>query len=154
MTLNRTEAIEFDLHQLEPHSVTRNSKHEHLRIVLSGLVKLHIVDPATRKHAIPRLREGYTDIKKKRDNHFGSTSFVYPDTRDFTTTYHSADITALKAIYRELDVAEDQNYIIVLSYSSLKQLTRYNFENITTITKNSGLHHLSSNVPSSTKAYR
>ncbi|KAH7872332.1 uncharacterized protein C8R40DRAFT_1071822 [Lentinula edodes] len=117
MTLNRTEAIEFDLHQLEPHSVTRNSKHEHLRIVLSGLVKLHIVDPATRKHAIPRLREGYTDIKKKRDDHFGSTSFVYPDTRDFTTTYHSADITALKAIYRELDVAEDQNYIIVLSYS-------------------------------------
>ncbi|KAJ3880863.1 hypothetical protein F5051DRAFT_459086 [Lentinula edodes] len=117
MTLNRTEAIEFDLHQLEPHSVTRNSKHKHLRIVLSGLVKLHIVDPATRKHAIPRLREGYTDIKKKRDDHFGSTSFVYPDTRDFTTTYHSADITALKAIYRELDVAEDQNYIIVLSYS-------------------------------------
>ncbi|KAJ3917629.1 hypothetical protein F5877DRAFT_44306 [Lentinula edodes] len=142
MTLNRAEAIGFDLHQLEAPSVSGNSKHKYLRsgknqkyifiyhacsanaplhvfavFFPSGLVKLHIVDPATRRQAIPRLREGYTEIKKKRDEHFGSSSFVYPDTRDFTTTYHSTDITALKAISRELGVAEDQNYIIVLSSS-------------------------------------
>ncbi|KAJ3733842.1 hypothetical protein DFJ43DRAFT_1131175 [Lentinula guzmanii] len=143
MTLNRAEAIGFDLHQLETPISSGNSRHKYMRggrnqkyifiyhacsanaplhvfaiFFSSGPVKLHIVDPATRRQAIPRLRETYTELKKKRDDRFGQTSsFTYPDTREFTTTYHSTDITALKAISRELGVAEDQNQIVVLSSS-------------------------------------
>ncbi|KAE9408685.1 hypothetical protein BT96DRAFT_913819 [Gymnopus androsaceus JB14] len=143
MTLNRAEAIGFDLHQLETPPSSSDSKHKYLRggrnqkyIFLyhacsansplhvfavffpTGPVKLHIVDPATRRQSIPRLQEVYAEIKKKRDARFGqSKSVVYPESREFTTTYHSSDGTALKAISRELGVVEDQSFILVLSSS-------------------------------------
>ncbi|KAF9073524.1 hypothetical protein BDP27DRAFT_1417011 [Rhodocollybia butyracea] len=142
MTLNRAEAIGFDLNQLETPVSSGNSKHKYLRgknqkyvflyhacaanaplhvfalFFPSGPVKLHIVDPASRRQPISRLQEIYTELKKKRDEQFGpSHSVVYLETREFTTTYHSSDTTALKAISRELGVVEGQNMILVLSTS-------------------------------------
>ncbi|KAE9408422.1 DUF1744-domain-containing protein [Gymnopus androsaceus JB14] len=125
MTLNRAEAIGYDLHQLETPPSSSDSKHKYLRggknqkyIFLyhacsansplhvfavffpTGPVKLHIVDPATRRQSIPHLQEIYAEIRKKRDARFGQSNSV-----------------ALKAISWELGVIEDQSFILVLSSS-------------------------------------
>ncbi|KAJ3839862.1 hypothetical protein F5878DRAFT_676722 [Lentinula raphanica] len=79
-------------------------------------VKLHIVDPATRRQNITRLREAHIGLKKQRNEDFGQSKlFAYPDSREFTTSYHSTDAAAMKAISRELGIVEDQNQIVVLS---------------------------------------
>ena len=84
----------------------------------SGTVKLHLVDPATRRQGIPRLQELYTDLLKKRQARFGDpASIQYPSSCEFTTTYHSKDVSALKAISRELGLLENLSYIVVISSS-------------------------------------
>ncbi|KAF5383469.1 hypothetical protein D9757_006181 [Collybiopsis confluens] len=143
MTLNRAEAIGFDLHQLETPPSSTNSKHQYLKggkhqkfvflyhacsataplhvfamFFPSGPVKLHIVDPATRRQAIPHLAETYANLKERRDAKMPhSGSFSYSESREFSSTYHSTDSTALKAISRELGVVENQNFIVILSSS-------------------------------------
>ena len=80
--------------------------------------KLFLVDPATRRQPISRLQDLYvTLLQKKNQSHGTSPSFSYPISMDFTYTYHSNDMTALKAISRELGVLEDQSYIVVISSS-------------------------------------
>ncbi|KAF8443966.1 hypothetical protein L210DRAFT_3759100 [Boletus edulis BED1] len=84
----------------------------------SGAVKLHLVDPATRRQGIPRLQELYTDLLKQRQSHLGdSASIQYPTSCEFTTTYHSKDVSALKAISRELGLLENLSYMIIISSS-------------------------------------
>lgn len=86
----------------------------------NGAVKLHLVDPATRRQGIPRLQELYTDLSKKRQSRYGDpASIQYPSSCEFTTTYHGKDASALKAISRELGLLENLSYMIIIS--SLKE---------------------------------
>ncbi|KAF8916873.1 hypothetical protein CPB85DRAFT_1288414 [Mucidula mucida] len=141
MTLNRGQTVGFDLNQLDRSSST-NSKRKYLQgdslkyiflyhacsakdplhvfatFLPTGAVKLHIVDPATRRQAIPRLESTYVDLKEQRETKFGlSDSVSYPDALTFTTAYHTSDVIALKAISRELGLLEDKSYTVVISSS-------------------------------------
>ncbi|KDQ64760.1 hypothetical protein JAAARDRAFT_145864 [Jaapia argillacea MUCL 33604] len=81
-----------------------------------GTVKLHLVDPATRRQPITRLSELYADLSNKHQRNYGvSTSMSYPPTREFASTYHGNDATALKAVSRELGLLEGQGYTIIIS---------------------------------------
>ncbi|KAJ7579680.1 hypothetical protein C8J56DRAFT_1169553 [Mycena floridula] len=141
MTLNRGQSVGFDLSQLDRaetssrqkyldggiggkyifiyHACSANSPLHVFAIFLpSGPVKLHLVDPATRRQHIPRLPETYADLRQSREKDYGSSiSVTYPDTLEFSPEYHSTDITALKAISRELGVLEDKSFTVVISSS-------------------------------------
>ncbi|KAF8880545.1 hypothetical protein BD779DRAFT_1548821 [Infundibulicybe gibba] len=141
LTLNRAQHTGFDLDQLDRsispsrqkyldggrsgkyiflyHACSANAPLHVFSVFLpSGPVRLHIVDPATRRQPIVRLQELYTDMLQKRYQSYGhSQSMVYPDSREFTTTYHSNDTTALKAISRELGLLEDKSFVVVISSS-------------------------------------
>ncbi|KAF9008656.1 DUF1744-domain-containing protein [Hymenopellis radicata] len=141
MTLNRGQTVGFDLNQLDRVNPT-NSKRKYLQgdslkyiflyhacsakdplhvfatFLPTGAVKLHIVDPATRRQAIPRLESTYVDLKEQREAKFGlGDSVSYPDALAFTTAYHTSDVIALKAISRELGLLEDKSYTVVISSS-------------------------------------
>ncbi|KAI0001143.1 hypothetical protein BJV77DRAFT_958771 [Russula vinacea] len=82
----------------------------------TGNVRLHIVDPATRRQPIPRLREAYSDLRQQQHvKHGRCISMNYPESREFSSTYHSTDLTALKAISRELGLLENQSFTVVIS---------------------------------------
>lgn len=140
MTLNRAENIGFDLDQLDRIGSTSRQKymdggknkfifiyhassstgnlHVFAVFVPTGPVKLHVVDPAVHRQnlSVSRLQELYIDLLgKQRDATGSNAAFDYPSTREFTTTYHSKDITALKAINRELSFMEDMSYTLVIS---------------------------------------
>jgi DNA polymerase epsilon subunit 1 len=84
----------------------------------NGPVALHIVDPATHRQPITRIQETYIDLLQKRQNTYGSSLAIqYQASREFATTYHSKDTTALKAVSRELGVLEDMSYTLVISSS-------------------------------------
>ncbi|KAI3618947.1 dna polymerase catalytic subunit a [Moniliophthora roreri] len=142
MSLNRAQTVGLDLHQLDsPLSSTSRPKylnggkggnyiflyhacsanaplHVFALFYPTGAVKLHIVDPATRRQPIARLAETYVDLRQKRLQNYGkSRSLAYPESREFNTTYHSTDLTALKAISRELGLHENKSYTVVLSSS-------------------------------------
>jgi DNA polymerase epsilon subunit 1 len=83
-----------------------------------GQVNLHIVDPATRRQPIPRLQEQYVNqLRQFREQYDEPKSYAYPEALDFSTAYHSSDITAMKAISRELGLLEDKSYTVVISSS-------------------------------------
>ncbi|KAF7310481.1 DNA polymerase epsilon catalytic subunit [Mycena chlorophos] len=84
-----------------------------------GTVKMHLVDPATRRQPVARLSSSYADfLAGFRESPFAKTSpYLYPDTLEFSTTYHGNDVTALKAVSRELGLLEDKSFIVVLSSS-------------------------------------
>ncbi|KAG6831555.1 hypothetical protein H0H92_009474 [Tricholoma furcatifolium] len=82
----------------------------------TGSVKLHIVDSNSRRQGIGRLQETYVELLEKRNQAYGQPNSVpYPETRDFTTTYHGNDVTALKSISRELGLMEDGSFTVVIS---------------------------------------
>lgn len=142
LTLNKAQTTGVDLSQLDRANPSlsrktylddgRGSKHLFLYhacsqsapihvfalFLPSGVVKLHLVDPATRRQGIPRLQELYTDLLKKRQGHYRDpASIQYPSSCEFTTTYHSKDISALKAISRELGLLENLSYMVIISSS-------------------------------------
>jgi len=79
-------------------------------------VNLHVVDPATHRQPIGRLQDMYAELLQKRRQSYGDcNSIVYPEIWKFTTTYHSNDVTALKAISRELGLLEDESFTLVIS---------------------------------------
>ncbi|EEB91311.1 hypothetical protein MPER_10345 [Moniliophthora perniciosa FA553] len=142
MSLNRAQTVGFDLHQLDSplpsasrpkylnggkggnyiflyHACSANAPlHVFALFYPTGAVKLHIVDPATRRQPIARLAETYVDLRQKRLQKYGkSRSLTYPESREFNTTYHATDLTALKAISRELGLHENKSYTVVLSSS-------------------------------------
>jgi DNA polymerase epsilon subunit 1 len=82
----------------------------------NGTVKLHIVDPAPRRQPIPRLSETYSSLLQTRTSG-SSVSISYPATQEFTSVYHNNDVTALKAISRELGLLENQSFTVVISSS-------------------------------------
>ncbi|KAF7306469.1 DNA polymerase epsilon catalytic subunit [Mycena indigotica] len=85
----------------------------------NGTVKMHLVDPATRRQPVSRLASTYADfLTTFRESAYAKSSpYPYPDALEFSTTYHGNDGTALKALSRELGLLEDKSYIIVLSSS-------------------------------------
>lgn len=142
ITLNRAEITGFDLDRLDRASFA-SSSHKYLNqgktgnyIFLyhaysssapvhvfalfppKGPARLHIVDPAPRRQQIPRLPQTYEDLLNKRQESVSSCiSVEYPSTCEFLTTYHGNDVTALKAISRELGVMDSQSAMIVISSS-------------------------------------
>ncbi|KAF7327720.1 DNA polymerase epsilon catalytic subunit [Mycena kentingensis (nom. inval.)] len=86
-------------------------------VLPNGNAKLHIVDPATRRQPIARLASSYSDWLQgfRQSDQALNCPFEYPDTLDFSSTYHGNDVTALKAVSRELGLFEDKSYIVILS---------------------------------------
>ncbi|KAJ7642294.1 hypothetical protein B0H17DRAFT_960164 [Mycena rosella] len=142
MTLNRAQTIGLDLNQVDRsgsslsrqkyldggkdkkyifiyHAYAANAPLHVFAIFLpTGPVKLHLVDPATRRQPIPRLQSAYTELLGKAfDNYGPNSSIVYPESLEFTTTYHGNDTTALKAVSRELGLLEDKSFIVAISSS-------------------------------------
>jgi DNA polymerase epsilon subunit 1 len=140
MTLNRAESTGFDLSQLDRvgsslsrhkyldsgrsqkfaflyHACSGNAAvHVFALFLPAGPVTLHIVDPATRRQPITRLQELYIDgLQKRQDTYGPSTAIEYPSAREFATSYHTKDVTALKAIALELGLLEDMSYTVVIS---------------------------------------
>lgn len=90
----------------------------------SGTAKLHIVDPATRRQPIPRFEATYTELfGKKRGELEKLGIYAYPKELHSTTDYHSNEMTALKAISRELGLLENKSLTLVLS--SVKDLSYF-----------------------------
>ncbi|KAF7798090.1 hypothetical protein EIP86_009304 [Pleurotus ostreatoroseus] len=148
MTLTRAEMSGFDLDQLDRvmnpltkqkyldegragkyaflyHACAQNAAvHVFALFLPTGPVRLHIVDPATRRQPIPRLQELYEEMLEKKHRGSGSNiSLEYPPSREFTSTYHSSDTAALKALSRELGLVASQNLILVIS--SVKEQTYF-----------------------------
>ena len=142
MTLNRARQVGFDLHQLDrcttaPSSQTymhggrtgkriflyhgssnNSSLHVFALFLPNGVTKLFLVDPANRRQPIARLSELYTTLLRKKEKSYGSSASIsYPTSLEFSHTYHSTDITAMKAISRELGLLEDKSFIMVISSS-------------------------------------
>ncbi|KAJ7171879.1 hypothetical protein C8R43DRAFT_1085118 [Mycena crocata] len=142
MTLNRAQTVGLDLSQVDRsgsslsrqkyfdggkeknyifiyHAYAANAPlHVFAMFLPTGPVKLHLVDPATRRQPIPRLQSNYADLLKKlQETHGARSSIGYPESLEFTTTYHGNDITALKAVSRELGLLEDKSLIVVISSS-------------------------------------
>ncbi|TDL20354.1 DUF1744-domain-containing protein [Rickenella mellea] len=90
----------------------------------NGTVKLHIVDPATRRQSIPRFESLYSDILSRRLEEFKKfETYIYPETIQTLTDYHGNEATALKAVSRDLGVMENKGYTLVLS--SVKELSHF-----------------------------
>ncbi|KAI0330341.1 DUF1744-domain-containing protein [Cubamyces sp. BRFM 1775] len=142
ITLSRAETIGFDLSQLGRasssltkrkyldegragkyiflyHACSNNAPVHVFALFIPGeTVKLHVVDPATRRQPIPRLSELYAELFGKDEHAAASSiSYDYPDDLEFNSTYHSNDATALKAISRELGLVENRSFIVVVSSS-------------------------------------
>ncbi|KAH7890461.1 hypothetical protein F5I97DRAFT_33293 [Phlebopus sp. FC_14] len=142
MTLNRAQSSGVDLGQLDRANVSLSRQtyldsgrggrylflyhacshsapiHVFALFLPNGSVKLHLVDPATRRQGIPRLQELYADLSKKRQDLYGDPAALqYPASCEFTTTYHSKDTTALKAISRELGLLENKSFVVIISSS-------------------------------------
>jgi DNA polymerase epsilon subunit 1 len=144
LTLNRAEVTGFDLYQLDRASMNSarssylnegkagkyaflfhasasdRAVHVFALFLQSGPVRLHIVDPATRRQSLVRLQETYNELRAQRGRNI---SFSYPDALEFTTTYHANDLMALKAISRELGLVENQG--LTIAVSSLKEQTYF-----------------------------
>ncbi|KAI0946543.1 hypothetical protein AcW1_009982 [Taiwanofungus camphoratus] len=140
MTLNRAENVGFSLDQLGRASAPMSKQrylgegragkyiflyhacsstapvHVFALFIPGEPVRLHIVDPATRRQPITRLPELYMNILRSRQQVLNSSiSISYPASCEFTTTYHGNDFTALKGVSRELGLVEGQSYIVVIS---------------------------------------
>ncbi|TFY56137.1 hypothetical protein EVG20_g9045 [Dentipellis fragilis] len=138
LTLNRAQTKGLDLDQLEQEAPSPRAKymdegragkylflyhacsvnapvHVFALFLPNGNVRLHLVDPATKRQPITHLRESYMEILEEHRSKYASISVEYPPSRDFTSTYHNNDITALKAVSRELGVLESQSFTIVIS---------------------------------------
>jgi DNA polymerase epsilon subunit 1 len=141
MTLNRAQHTGFDLNQLDRAGLSSSRQkymdggkagkyiflyhacstsaplHVFAAFFPSG-VKLHIVDPATHRQPLGRLQEIYSELLQKRRQSYGNSSSIpYPETLGFTTTYHGNDVTALKAVSRELGLLEDKSFTLIISSS-------------------------------------
>ncbi|KAI0057193.1 DUF1744-domain-containing protein [Artomyces pyxidatus] len=138
-TLNRAQVTGLDLDQLEKgrpsprsryldegragkylflyHACSLNAPvHVFALFLPNGSVRLHLVDPATRRQPISRLRELYAELLQQHRTKYGlNISLDYPETREFTPNYHSNDVAALKAISRELGLMETQSFTVVIS---------------------------------------
>ena len=148
ITLNRAGITGLDLHQIDMgrpsprsryldegragkylflyHACSVNAPiHVFALFLPTGNVRLHLVDPATRRQPIPRLREVYSEVRQQQLTKYGRCiSIRYPESREFSSTYHSSDSAALKALSRELGLLENQSFTVILS--SMKDQAYFN----------------------------
>ena len=148
ITLNRAGITGLDLNQIEMGSPSPRSRyldegkagkylflyhacsvnapiHVFALFLPTGNVRLHLVDPATRRQPISRLREVYSDLRRQQHVKCGRCiSINYPESREFSSTYHSSDSAALKAISRELGLLENQSLTLIIS--SMKDQVYFN----------------------------
>ncbi|KAJ3500777.1 hypothetical protein NLJ89_g9640 [Agrocybe chaxingu] len=142
LTLNRARQVGFDLNQLDrcttsssrqPYlkggkagkylflyhaSAANGNLHVYALFLPSGIAKLFLVDPANRRQPIARLPDQYTTLLQKKHQVYGpNTSVDYPASVEFSHTYHSSEVTALKAISRELGLLEERSFTVVISSS-------------------------------------
>jgi DNA polymerase epsilon subunit 1 len=142
MTLNRAQSIGFDLNQLDRagaslsrlqyldggkagkyiflyHACSASAPlHVFALFLPNSNCKLHLVDPATRRQPIGRLADIYAELHQRRQNTYGpSIAMSYATSLEFSTTYHTNDATALRALSRELGLLEDMSYTVVISSS-------------------------------------
>ncbi|KAG2004624.1 DNA polymerase epsilon catalytic subunit A, variant 2 [Coprinopsis cinerea AmutBmut pab1-1] len=138
LSLNRAQQTGLDLQQLDTcastsqqylaegrtakhiflyHATTPNGKVQVFAVFYpNGPTKLHIIDPAVRRQPIPSLDTSYRDLFAKQQQMFGkSNTFPYPTSLSFETVHHSNDVTALKAISRELGLLTDSSLMVVIS---------------------------------------
>ncbi|KAI0300525.1 DUF1744-domain-containing protein [Multifurca ochricompacta] len=149
VTLNRAGITGLDLNQIEMGSPSPRSRyldegkagkylflyhacsvnapiHVFALFLPSGNVRLHLVDPATRRQPISRLREVYSDLRRQQHLKYGRCiSIDYPESREFNSTYHSNDSAALKAISRELGLLENQSFTVIISSMKDQMLSRF-----------------------------
>lgn len=89
-----------------------------------GSVRLHVVDPASRRQPIPRFDSLYSSMLEAKLKDLGKDNvYVYPETLQTFTDYHSNEATALKAISRELGTLENKSFTVVIS--SAKDLSYF-----------------------------
>lgn len=140
ISLNRAQQVGLDLHQLDRakrqpngpkyllggkdaqfiflyHASTSNNAVQVFAVFYpNASARLHVIDPAVRRQAIPNLAETYASLLGKQRQLYGQSEAVsYPASLDFETVYHSNDATALKAISREFGLLEDKSLMVVLS---------------------------------------
>ncbi|KAF5310229.1 hypothetical protein D9619_010413 [Psilocybe cf. subviscida] len=142
LTLHRAQQVGFDLHQVD-RDTTSSSRQRYLDggragkylflyhasaangnlhvfalFLPNGTVKLFVVDPAQRRTALPPLSKYYpTLLAKLLEKRGHSHSIKYPESLESTQSYHSSDVTALKAVSRELGLLEDKSFVVVISSS-------------------------------------
>jgi len=145
-TLNKAQNTGFDLNQLDRagnslsrqkyldsgraakyiflyHACSANAPlHVFSLFFPNGAVKLHQIDPAPRRQAIPRLPDLYKELLQKHLAIYpSSTAITYPASRQFSApSYHTTIATALKAVSRELAMFEEKSYTLIIS--SCKEL--------------------------------
>ncbi|KAG9043537.1 DNA polymerase epsilon catalytic subunit [Tulasnella sp. UAMH 9824] len=145
MTFSKARNEGFELHQLEraSHSLSRGAyldggssinyillfhsatspRHVFTLFYPNGSVKIHVVDPATRRQPLARIQETYGALRTMREEQQQETqdgkgipSLVeYPASIRPDVAYHGSEAIALRAVSRELGVAENRSTMLVIS---------------------------------------
>ncbi|KZV81197.1 DUF1744-domain-containing protein, partial [Exidia glandulosa HHB12029] len=85
----------------------------------TGRVRLHVVDPATRRQPLVRLQETYASMRRQLEQRAGLKDSLidYPTELAFDVSYHKTEGAAQKAVSRDLGLVEKESYILVISSS-------------------------------------
>lgn len=137
MTFSKARNEGFELHQIEraSHSLSRgvyldagssinyillfhsatSPRHVFTLFYPNGSVKIHVVDPATRRQPLARIQETYAALRTMREEQQreqekqqgrGTPSLVeYPTSIRHDVAYHGSEAIALRAVSRELGVS-------------------------------------------------
>ncbi|KAG8905443.1 DNA polymerase epsilon catalytic subunit [Tulasnella sp. 403] len=82
----------------------------------NGNLKIHIVDPATRRQPLAKVQELYTAyLAQHRQNRATESVFEHPDTIRPEVAYHGNEAIALRAVSRELGLVENRSTMLVVS---------------------------------------
>ncbi|KAG8992881.1 DNA polymerase epsilon catalytic subunit, partial [Tulasnella sp. 427] len=147
MTFSKARNEGFELHHLEraPQSLSRrvyldggssinhillfhsatSPRHVFTLFYPNGSVKIHIVDPATRRQPLARVQETYSTLRimreeqqreqEKEEGRAIPSLVEYPASIRFDVAYHGTEAIALRAVSRELGVAENRSTMLVIS---------------------------------------
>ncbi|CAG8603996.1 3851_t:CDS:2, partial [Acaulospora colombiana] len=145
ITLSRARDIGFDLHQLDRSSLAKRKYldgghrfnysflfhayssdgdvHVFSLFSNSAIASVHVVDPATHRAGFSRLSDIYLSMLQQQQKRQSGSIVNYPKSIEFKVSYHSNDVTAMKAVSRELALKEYRSNILVLA--SRKELGYY-----------------------------
>ncbi|KAG9000298.1 DNA polymerase epsilon catalytic subunit [Tulasnella sp. JGI-2019a] len=84
-----------------------------------GALKIHVVDPATRRQPLVKIQELYTTLRQQAQQEYPVVT--YPENITPDIAYHGSEAIALKAISRELGLLEKDNPSTMLIVSSTKE---------------------------------
>lgn len=87
-------------------------------------VKIHVVDNARDRQPLGKLKEAYEKALKQYETFNVKGALIdYPRELDFETLHHASDVTAMRAISRELASKDDT--FSILTIASLKPITYF-----------------------------